>query len=81
MNDFTKEELEQIRAYICYEGYDIDDADNEYLPLLNKVQAMIDNHGKKYCSSCNALREGNLLDDFYNNGHWSPGGMFCGQWI
>lgn len=64
MNDFTKEELEELRASRCYhmdDSYPSDDA------LFMKLESMINN----YCDSkkIETIGTGQLL---FHNKHFSP---------
>ena len=72
MNDFTKDELEDIKE-LASEFGNID--------LYEKTKSMIDNYcDKPTCNNCGKIREGKYEDEFWQNGHWTDGGVFCGQW-
>lgn len=47
MNDFTKEELEKIYGCIDLFTEGADSREEQYQPLLNKIQSMIDNYGQE----------------------------------
>lgn len=75
MNDFTKGELQEIYGVFDRQGA------CRLLDLKSKIQVMIDTYcDKSKCNNCGQIREGKYEDDFFNNGHWTDGGVFCGQW-
>lgn len=85
MNDFTKEELHTLfdlfhwasdsPSWRSTEGWDD--------VLQAKIQSMIDNYGEhnEICGNCRTPRAGEYLNSFWDNGHWTGGGAYCGRWI
>lgn len=79
MNDFTKDELNIIAAHVWKSDYRGHHKGLE--DLYHKIVSIIDNHEKQSCANCALIREGELLDKFWDKGHWSQGGAFCGEWV
>ena len=44
MNDFTKEELGEIKSCVYFEGWKPDGLENANQNLIDKIQSMIDNY-------------------------------------
>lgn len=44
MNDFTREELGEIKSCVYFEGWKSPELENANQHLLDKIQAMIDNY-------------------------------------
>lgn len=67
MNDFTKQELREIKSCVYFEGWKPDGLENANQHLIDKIQSMIDNyceHDWDYgcrasyrCRSCGELKD------------------------